>query len=75
MAFYILFMFLYTMGFHNIDIAMNMKPNEIDVGFFREPYNQEATYLNGVFFLIFGMMFNMLAFIILLSEYITRNNS
>ena len=69
------FVLLYTLGFHNIDTSINMKEYEMDLGFYREPYTYKETYMSGVLMLITGVMFNMLAFMLLVSEYIKRNNS
>ena len=53
---YFLGLFIFMVGFHDIDTAMNMKPYEIDYGFVREPVAMMNLYINGVMKLFMSLI-------------------
>lgn len=68
-VFFGLAIFLFLMGLHNIDLAMNMKPNEIDIGFVREPVAMQRLYMSGVAMQVIGILFFFLSNLLILSYF------
>jgi len=71
---YILGMFLFLIGIHNVDISMNMFRIQnytgmelIDIGFSGMEFDAEHGYITGMLLIIISLIFFTISFAILLS--------
>lgn len=63
---------LFVFGFHDIDTAMNMKPNSIDYGLIREPVAMQTLYLGGVLKLGLSLVCFLLSNGLILFRFLTK---
>lgn len=59
----------FLLGFHNIDISMNMDDSEIDFTVFYQPQIKAKVYLTGVRFIFTGFTFFILSDLLLIFRF------
>lgn len=68
LTFFTMALFLFLTGFHNIDTAYNMDPNQFDIGVFYNIRSRDKLYLDGCLGLIISIIGFAIANILFISN-------